>query len=67
MLTVEEDMGRCRNIRFWGKLSRRVNMSRKYTKNCVYLLLYAGKIDPWLDHIVLYELKELRSWDDERK
>lgn len=60
-------MGRCRNIRFWDKLSRRVNMSRQYTKNCVYLLLYASKIDPWLDHIVLYELKELRSWDDERK
>lgn len=43
----------------WSRLAARVWMSREYARQCAYVLLYDGQIDPWLDSIVRRELDEL--------
>jgi hypothetical protein len=42
----------------WDDLARQCYLSRSYLKNTVYRLMYGGKIDPWLDAIVLKEMEK---------
>jgi hypothetical protein len=44
---------------FWDVLAQMVGMSREYTRTCAYVLLYGGRIDPWLDHIMRSAIDEL--------
>lgn len=43
----------------WDKLAKSCWMSREYVKKCAYILIYDGSIDPWLDYIVMSEMKSL--------
>lgn len=48
----------------WDELARRTFMSRQYARECAYVILYRGSIDPWLDAIVRRELEEICRRDE---
>jgi hypothetical protein len=48
-------------MNLWDELAARCYMSRGYVKNAALLTLYSGGIDPWLDYIVMSELRKLQN------
>jgi hypothetical protein len=53
--------GSYHTMTFWDALADRTWMSREYTKTCAYVLLYGGRIDPWLDHILSSAIDEFAA------
>jgi hypothetical protein len=43
----------------WDQLARRMHMSREFVKRAALFIHYGGKIDPWLDHLLHREIRNV--------